>query len=439
MTEKADGKPLGRLLDIIQTPAIILLTVPAAIVIGFGLLGFICGLIDKAFPDLLTPWLSEPIDAQATQRFLQAIATSAMAALSLTYSLMLVVYTLAAGNIGPRLLKRFTTEPINQITSGILGGTFLFALVALLMSSDDKAPVVSAFVGLLLAIIAVLQLISFVRNVSRHVTIDDEIASIGANLEQALKERLLRNQDVGPISGVKGIPEDAEFESVLAAERSGYIGAIDFTALVKTAKSHDRLLRLECRPGDFVLDGEPILSASKSEEPMEGLAEYVVVEPARSVDRPVEFQTNLLLEIAMRALSPSVNDVFTAIAAVNQIISAIASVADTDVQAKVFLDENDEPRLITEGMELEVLVSRAFHPLRRAIGARILIAEALARGYARLFEAGGDDMKQLMTFHAELLIRQLHHEDHFKVDIDQVYDAMPRALRNRINTNANSG
>lgn len=424
MTERADGQPLWRFFDIVRTPFIAILTIPSAIAIGLGLLGLACGWLDRAFPALL----GDSLSAQAAQSVLQAVATAAMAALSLTYSLMLVVYTLAAGNIGPRLLKRFTTETINQMTAGILGGTFLFALAALLLARDDQAPAISVLAALVLSAGSVLQLIAFVRKVSRHVTIDDEIAAIGRNLEDALQERLKRRDGVMDLANCQSLSSDCRFEPVLKAQQSGYLGATDITALVKKARDSGSVFRLENKPGEFTQKDEVLLCAHNPGDNVKDLGRLVVVSDSRSIDRPVEFQTNLLVEIALRALSPGVNDVFTAVAATNQLVAALVSVADVDLEATVHLDENGEARLVTPGMKLGTTLSRALHPLRRVAGDHILMAEALAKGYASLYDAGGAAMREEIAEHVGMLLEELERAGHLAQDIRQVQATLPEPL-----------
>lgn len=104
---------------------------------------------------------------------LSVISSAAITTLGLVYSLVLIVFTLATANIGPRLLQRFTGDRVNQVTAGLLGATFLAALTVLHQISSSYVPILSANFCFLLAVVSLLQLIFFVQAVSRSVMIDE--------------------------------------------------------------------------------------------------------------------------------------------------------------------------------------------------------------------------------------------------------------------------
>lgn len=172
---------------ILRQPLMLLFTLPASIALGVGALAPIVHFASNTiFGDDAFGFL--PVVHPATvHTLLSVIATAAMTALSLTYSLVLVVFTLAAGNIGPRLIKRFTSDLVNQITAGIFGGTFVYSVGALLLLGDNRNPTLTAYVATLLAIVSMLQLVYFVRNVSTSISIDDEVAGIAARAATLLQ------------------------------------------------------------------------------------------------------------------------------------------------------------------------------------------------------------------------------------------------------------
>jgi uncharacterized membrane protein len=170
----------------LHTPLVMLLMAPAIIAFGVWALAPILSILERSI--LKDPYaiIGFSFDPKTARSVLAVIAGGAITALSLTYSLVLVVFTLAAGNIGPRLLKRFTSEPVNQVTAGVFGGTFLYSLGVMAFIEPGFAPTFATAGAGVLALISVLQLIYFVRHVSTSVMIDDEIASIAKRLTTAL-------------------------------------------------------------------------------------------------------------------------------------------------------------------------------------------------------------------------------------------------------------
>lgn len=411
-------------LNLLRYPFVMLLTLPALIALSIAALSPIVVTVEQSisFADK-TPFILR-FEADSARGILSVVAAAAITALSLTYSLVLVVFTLAAGNIGPRLLKRFSSDPINQVTAGIFGGTFLYALVTLIFVQTEFVPRITIAGAVLLAILCVFQLIFFVRHVSQSVTIDDEIAKITQQLGSALADHLRKLEEVNDLP-------DTDCPHELNAGTAGYVGAVNEAALVALAAQHDLTLRLEKPPGQFVLGDEVLLvmSGTVDDEVADEIRSLIDIDHARSQTRPIEFSIHLLVEIALRALSPGVNDAYTAIAAIDSLSSAFATIADENLRPLCILDEDDTARLIMPELSVKSLVGQAFHPLRRAAADNLLVAQSLARALARLQAVGGAAMEDIIEKHAALMVRELERAGHLDHDIGSVTEYLPEKYR----------
>ncbi|MDI3335552.1 DUF2254 family protein [Defluviimonas aestuarii] len=400
-----------------RTPFTALLTVPASIAILIGLSG--AGLV--VFERVVgTPGWLLPLPPAEARTILSAVATAAMTALSLAYSLTLVVFTLAASSIGPRLLKRFTTERANQITAGLLGGTFLYALIVLGTSGKEPARI-ATFVAGLLAAASVVQLIWFVRTVAQSVSIDDELAQIA----QRLKDRLARLKHHS--GGDDDLPGDNEFSPVVAVDNTGYLARLDRSALLSTAIKDDLILKAERSEGDYLLPDTDVLSANRplSDESYVALCKAVRQEPARSDTGTVHFSINLMVEIALRALSPGVNDTFTALAVSDMLSGALAEIASSEPRPEVLRDPEGRTRVILPGATFPMLLNTAYHPLRRAAAGNVLMAEGLARALCRLHAVAALNGRRAIEAHARLLLQQMERAGHMPADLDAVRAVLP--------------
>lgn len=411
-------------------PFFLLLTVPSAIVLGVGLLPLPLIWLESDWP-----WLhgiAPAISSDTAQNVLSVIAAGAMTALSLAYSITLVVFTLAAGSIGPRLLKRFVTDRVSQITAGIFGGAFVYSMITLAFVTTEYVPGVAVLVAMFLGVHAVLQLVYFVRHVASSVSIDDEIAGIALRLTKALAERAAR------YAPIEDEPDGDAFEATLEAPSPGYVGAVDETAIVALAKELDIVIRLEASSGRFVLEGEPLLKASGKldDDPKKAILDLIPIDPARSEAQQIEFSIHLLIEIGLRALSPGVNDPYTAIAVSDAISAALADTVKEDAKLSGLSDDEGAVRLIVPGLEAKAIVGQAYHPLRRAATDSILMCQALARAFGRLYVAGAAPVKEVMRLHAGLLVGELAEGGHLKRDIDSVLEFLPSALRDEIEDGA---
>lgn len=412
-----------------RTPFNALLTVPASIAVVIGSTAVAVDFAERVFG---TPKWLEHLSVDAVFAILSVVATAAMTALTLAYSLTLVVFTLAASSIGPRLLKRFTTEKVNQITAGILGGTFLYALVALGLTGDTL-PRVAAFGAGLLALVSVVQLIWFVRSVAQSVSVDDELAFIAARLERDL-QRLRDNRQRGVV-----LPDTDSFHDEARTSQAGYLEQFDREALLGIATAADVVLQIEHMPGSYLLKDTVVIRASGelNDEVHEKLVAAVRQEPARSDAGTVHFSMNLLVEIALRALSPGVNDTFTAIAACDMLSGAIAGIANTDPEPEVIVDDDSNPRVILPGASVRQLIDEGFNPLRRAGSTNILMAVALARAYERLFAVGGREARDTLREHARLLVVDLRRQELDEADVATVVENMT-SLAAEIDTTSRS-
>lgn len=418
-------------LDFFKRPVVALLTVPAFISLAIGLLPLVTVWGESQFAEgTLSPYVLQ-IGAESARTLLSTVAAAAMTALSLTYSLVLLVFTLAAGNIGPRLLKRFTSDLVNQVTAGIFGGTFLFALLAILFVENDFVPKVTITLAGALAVLSVLQLIYFVRHVSKSVTIDEEIAEITANLRESLKSKFREVERTEGEDEPRDDDQVGPFEHEIRSPLSGYVGAVDRSALAAMGVEHAFMLRMEIAQGSYVVKGQTLLTADceLDEEVIETCLGHIDIENARSPENEIDFSINLLVEIGLRALSPGVNDTFTALAAVNSISGALSEIVGMDRQPAITRDDEGKARLVLPGISPARLIDQAFSPLRRASANNILMAEAMARALSRLYVLAGNEAETELESQVSLLHRELKHSGQFDNDMDRVNGYFPSDLQ----------
>lgn len=406
-------------------PFLLLLTVPAGIAVGVGILPFPLIWLERAFP--VVEDLAPAFHPETARSVLGVVAAGAMTALALTYSITLVVFTLAAGAIGPRLLRRFISDPVSQASAGVFGGAFVFSMTTLAFVTPESSPRLAVVAAMLLGVHVVLQLVFFVRHVAGNVSIDDEVAAIAGRLETALRNRRERYETL------EDPPDDDAFDCSIEASRPGYVGAFDEQALVEIARKEDLIIRIDRGPGRFVLEGEPVVLLSKNvdEETRDRIGAYVVVEPARSEGRQVEFSMHLLVEIALRALSPGVNDVYTAIAVSDSISGAIADDLGQYEGTRGLTDSDGKTRLIVPELSQRELIGQAYHPLRQAGAGQVLMCQALARAFSRIYAVGGETARDAVRHHVELLMRQIDRTDMLPEDVDSIFTFMPSELRRR--------
>lgn len=399
-----------------------LITVPGSMALALWALSFATLWIDDQYSSFTSekPFGFFHIDYDTAVALLSTISSAAITTLSLVYSLVLVVFTLAAGNIGPRLIQRFTGDRVNQVTAGVFGGTFLFALTVLHQTDETFVPTISITASFALATLSVLQLIFFVHSVSRSVTIDEEIAQISERLEDKLEQIVANNDDTSADFDLE--PANA---MRLAASKSGYLSSINADAFMALAEKLDLKFNVLIKPGSFILAGQDLVEISgdldtekRIVEVRQALIDEVEILPARGASvEDVDYSVSVLLEIALRALSPGVNDTFTAIACVDRLTAALLEPVKYGLRHRVLADSGDVARLHIPGLQIEDLINSAFHPVRHAAADNMLMLQHIADAYVRLHDVAHDDIKPLFVTHAERLLETARTKEPLDVDL----------------------
>lgn len=329
-----------------------------------------------------------PFSPEAARAILATLATAAMSALSLVYSIVLVVFTLAAGTIAPRLLERFSHDRTNQFAVGALGALFLHAVTALTIS--DGAPALATVLGgVVMAGLSVLLLLVFVDRVARRVTIDEEIAAIADELDAEFDRAKARSADIDAGGLVR--PE-LPVADVLAPV-SGYVNAINAGMVADEASAVNGFVDFIVAPGDAVLAGDLVARATGTNTgPLVAAARAALsIDDRRTAEGDLRFSISLILEIALRALSPGVNDSFTAIAAIDRLTASLARATASGVTPGVYCDDAGAARVTAPKETLAELIGYSFAPLRRAARDNLLVAEAASRALRRLHPKLGDE------------------------------------------------
>lgn len=229
------------------------LTIPAAI----SLSGLVAAGVVFFAETLLVRWqwpvpefLIVPKDTASD--VLAAIAAASMSALVMVYSIVLLVYTLAAGSIGPRLLQRFGEDRVNQIAVGSLGATFLYSIFAMWLIRENAPVNLAVGVAILYSIVSVLLLLLFVHTVSTRVTIDQEAARISEALDRQIDAAIKTSADLHSSDVV--LPNSATHD--VDSPGSGYVNSIEAGLLIKAAAHLDAVVVFVAQPGDFLVERE---------------------------------------------------------------------------------------------------------------------------------------------------------------------------------------
>jgi uncharacterized membrane protein len=340
--------------------------------------------------------------ADAARQILTTIAAAIITVVGVVFSIILVTLTLASTQFGPRMLRNFIRDRGTQVTLGTFVGTFVYAVLVLASigvgSHGDFVPHIGVTVtlGLMVADLAVL--IYFIHHTAVAIQLPQVIASIAADLAEAIKEQGSGNPEPQPKAGPAAVELLARTEAggaALLAPASGYVQFIRHQALVRLATGADAVISLEHRPGHFIVRGHRFATVWPPEAaPLvrQALGRAHVIGPYRTLSQDVSFGIDQLVEIGLRALSAAVNDTFTALTCIDWLGENLCKIVAQWHPARVHRDDRGYIRVIAAEPSYDRLVQRSFEKIRQSSlgmpAVMIRMLEALARIMAETTSEG---------------------------------------------------
>ena len=261
---------------------------------------------------------------EGARAILETIAGSMITVAGVVFSITIVALQLASSQFGPRLLYNFRRDTINQVVPGTFIATFVYCLLVLptIQGKDGSSlvPHLSVAFGIALALVSLGVLIHFIHHIAGSIQAENVVAAVGRELEGAINGLFPEKGPRCPEEPERSWPEQTAMPlfncgaSPVKATASDYVQTIDTDRLISLATKYDLVLRLLYRPGQFVVQGSALALVQPEECMDDKLAERInaayTVGVQRTLVQDVEFPVNQLVEIALRALSPGVNDPF---------------------------------------------------------------------------------------------------------------------------------
>jgi uncharacterized membrane protein len=294
---------------------------------------------------------------EGAREVLSAIASSMITVAGVTFSITIVALTLASQQFGPRLLRNFLADRGNQIVLGTFVSTFTYCLLVLrTVRGNDGAEFVPHFAvttGVALALASLGVLIFFIHHVSTSIQATSIIANVAADLAAAIDrmfpEQIGEGEEPEGSSGDPLAPPDGS-PHVVSACASGYVQAIDGNQLMRIATECELVVRVDAVPGSFVRRGGALVSLWPPPQPPDRhdarLQGAFVVGRDRTGIQDLAFFVEQLVQMAVRALSPGINDPATALLCIDRLEEALAQIAGRRIPCAERADEHGSLRVI---------------------------------------------------------------------------------------------
>jgi uncharacterized membrane protein len=333
--------------------------VPGLMVVAAVVLAALAVAIDVALAGApLPPWVYTG-GADGARSLLSTIAGSMVTVAGVGFSITIVALVLASTQFGPRLLGLFMRDLISQGTLGIFVATFTYCVLVLrtIRGPDEVGgafvPQVAMTIAIAITLVSVAVLVYFFPHVAVTIQAPKVVATVAHDVDDAIDHLVTTGiGKAGPAPAAEAIPDPGR-DGRIPAGSNGYVQVIDDATLYELAVRRDICIRILTRPGLFVVAANPILAiapegAVADAHIRQALREAVIIGDIRTAEDDIEFSVRQLVEVALRALSPAINDPFTAMAAVDWLGAALARLAKEEWPPRYRYDDSGTLRVVAE-------------------------------------------------------------------------------------------
>jgi uncharacterized membrane protein len=330
-------------------------------------------------------WLLHTGGEENARALMSALLTGMISMTALVVSITMVVLTLAAGQIGPRLIRSFIRDRTTQAVLGLFLADILYLLTVFrsIDAAGSGVPHLAVSVGTAATGLCLLVLLVYVHKLARSIVYDTVVENVAREVHRSVLEMLPAEPE--PEEPAPELPGEPAW---VRLDRDGYVQAVAFGDVVAAARTAGAAVRLRFRPGDFVLATGEHAAVHPASRATAGLRDAVraavVVGSERTPAQDVEFGVRQLVEVSTRALSPGLNDVFTALAVVDNLSAVLSWTLPRGTERRVLRDGDGEVRVVRDVVGHADLIAAALDPVRQSGQANAAVLSRLARAVGRL-------------------------------------------------------
>ncbi|MCM5681917.1 DUF2254 domain-containing protein [Schlegelella sp. S2-27] len=389
--------------------------VPAGMLILAVLLFAAATAIDRALPGnaSLQVRLLYSGSGDDARNLLSTLVAAIITMSSVVFSITIVALSLAANQFGSRLIRTYVTDTTTKSALGLFMMTVAYCLMGLRSVEKDMAPAqvphVTVTLGLILSLACVLALLFFVHRVARSIIADEVIRRAAAELERTIAALPVWSEDRHDAPDVQQCSQAFESNAaVLRSQEEGYVQAVEHGRLVALAERCDLLIRLDFRPGDYMCKEGFLCTVAPrdalTEDGARAIQAAVVIGPQRTPTQDVEFSMRHLVDIALRALSPGINDANTALVVIDHLCAALSRLMCKRLPRRAHRDGQGRVRLLAKSNSYDGVVSAALNQIRQSAATQPSVIINLLSALARVGEhVRSPNQADVLRRHAGLL------------------------------------
>jgi uncharacterized membrane protein len=362
------------------------------------------------------------LSPEASRGMLSTIASSMMSMMTVAFSMTLVTLALASSQYTSRILRNFMRSKTNQAVLGIFSGTFIYCLIILRTiqggENPEITPSISVIMGFFLSLMGVGVLVLFIHHIASSIQAANIIASVAdetiATIERLFPERMGHGKR-------KEFHENSmKFSRSIISYQSGYIQNVDEKKLLELSCRWDNVFKMNYGIGDFVVIGMPILfikNDMKLTEVMEKeLRNAMLINRHRTIEQDTLYGIRQIVDVALKALSPGVNDTTTGVMCMDYLTSIMAHITMREIPS-IYRHENNQLRIIAKVPDYEKFLDESFSQIRANAKGNVAIIKKFLTAIEVLSQLTDDpERRYFLTLEAGKISELLEEDSSFPSD-----------------------
>lgn len=380
--------------------------------------------------------------AAGARGMLSTIAGSMMTVVGVTFSMTLVTLALASSQYTSRILRNFMRDRVTQVVLGIFAGIFIYCLIVLrtIRGGDEGGfiPSLAVSFGVVLAIGGIGVLIFFIHHIASSIQASSIIATVADETMSAVDRLFPGNLGQEPVNDDEDLAPRSLPErnwQAIPAKGNGYIQSVNNAALLRLAQEHKTIVRMERGVGGYVIQDTTLASLALEAPPekviINSLQAAYSISRHRTLEQDVAFGIRQIVDMALRALSPSINDTTTAVMCVDYLTAILARLVSRNIPSSHRYEEG-KLRVITIGLTFAGLVAESFDQIRGSAKGNVAVMLRMLGGLQTIASLTASPNRrralcEQMEWIAELAERTIespHDRTRFKCRLAHVREAL---------------
>jgi uncharacterized membrane protein len=362
---------------------------------------------------------------ELARSILSVIATSLITMTAITFSTIMIVFSVYSSQFSPRTLQNFISDRLTQIVLGVFIAGFTYSIVSLLLIRENRpdSVVFSAVFGIGLSLVCIGYFIRFIQHITVAIQVNNLIGELNDEIFDTLKKNIKEIENVekkgkvltGVSKGMVDIQKDSPHK--IFAPEAGHIQLFDLKGLIRLAAENDLIIETIKRVGDYVTGSTPIIiiwniddNKEKKEKIESSIKECISIGNYRNTAQDIEFSLQKLEEIALRAISPGINDPNTAILCIRNLGNILSEICNNYTGKHYFYNNDNNLRLILDNKDFEEILYSTFYKLLNFSRNQISVLSSILEALLIISESKNTKLNKILLSFSQYAINGFNKE-----------------------------